>query len=146
MMEGRIQGWFVRLFYIIIYSQFSGLTAPLSHSKAAAALTHPLTSPPAMGIREYPGFVAFRRRHKFPEVTTADFLPLASCQLTPEPIMWQRHGTTLRAQTSPEGRATGKRRPKWGSIGKEREWLLGRPPTTSATPTEYDPDEWPPGA
>lgn len=73
MMEGRIQGWFIRLFYVIIYSQFSGLTAPLSHNKAAAALTHPLTSPPAMGVREYPGFVAFRGRHKFPEVTAADF-------------------------------------------------------------------------
>lgn len=36
----QIQGWFIRQFYIIIYSQFSGLTAPLGHNKAAAALTH----------------------------------------------------------------------------------------------------------
>lgn len=55
MMESRIQGWFIRLFYVIIYSQFSGLTAPLSH-KAAAALTHPLTSPRAHGSKGIPWF------------------------------------------------------------------------------------------
>lgn len=52
--------------------------------------------------------------------------PLASCWLRPELITWQGHQTTVSAQTSPEGQVTGKRRPRWGSTGREkREWLLG---------------------
>ena len=101
MMKGRLQGWFSGQFNTVTNSQLSGLTAPLSHNKAAAALTHLLTSPPATGIREYPGLVALLRKAQIPR-SPCNRLPLASCWLMPEPIIWQGHGTTVRAQTSPE--------------------------------------------
>lgn len=136
MMKGQLQGWFSGQFNTVTNSQLSGLTAPLSHNKAAAALTHLLTSPPAARIREYPGLVALLRKTQSPR-SSCNRLPLASCWLMPEPITWQGHGTTVRAQTPPEGGATGKRRSKWGSVGREkRESLLGRPPTACATPAE----------